>query len=181
MQTRLDKRTIAKLGSLTMGQVNQLVAKYLDSNTLERAEVICFRMVGETYSYEPDEVLASLLAELASSMEVRVGILASYLLTQLFSDAGLEAYWQLRLQWELGGVREVRVPCGRIDLLTTDRIIEVKHCKGWKHALGQVLCYSVFRPGYKPTIALYGQLSSKEAETATFCCNKLGVDIMFIK
>jgi hypothetical protein len=40
--------------------------------------------------------------------------------------------------------REVRSEHGRVDLMTKDEVVEVKHWKDWKHALGQVKIYSSF-------------------------------------
>ncbi len=50
---------------------------------------------------------------------------------------------QRRLQDELGGDIEVRTKYGNIDLMTSIFIIEIKQFINWKHALGQILSYSV--------------------------------------
>lgn len=50
------------------------------------------------------------------------------------------------LQSKLGGSIEVKTPYGNIDILTEDKIIEVKTYKDYKHALGQILFYgSIYR------------------------------------
>lgn len=67
-----------------------------------------------------------------------------------------EAFFQKRLWQKLGGYREVHVPSGRIDILTFDKIIEVKIKSGYKGAIGQVLAYSFDKPGYLPCLALIG-------------------------
>jgi hypothetical protein len=70
--------------------------------------------------------------------------------------------WKIRdrLQSQLGGLKEVSTPAGRIDLLTNDEIIEVKKITDWKAALGQILIYSAFYPEHRKRIHLYG--SAKE-------------------
>ena len=55
----------------------------------------------------------------------------------------------------LDGQREVITPCGRIDILTKEQIIEVKEYKGWKAALGQILVYSNFFPEHQKRIHLF--------------------------
>lgn len=48
---------------------------------------------------------------------------------------------QLNYQSRLGGKIEVTTPVGRVDLVTDDSLFEFKNWKGFKEALGQVLCY----------------------------------------
>ena len=55
----------------------------------------------------------------------------------------------------LDGQREVNTPCGRIDILTKEQIIEVKEYKGWKAALGQILVYSNFYSEHQKRIHLF--------------------------
>jgi hypothetical protein len=42
----------------------------------------------------------------------------------------------------VGGEMEVQTHYGRIDILSNNYLVEVKEAKGWKSALGQVLCYA---------------------------------------
>lgn len=49
---------------------------------------------------------------------------------------------QLKLQKKYGGQIEVKTPYGKIDLLTKNRIIEIKSFSNWKHAMGQILIYA---------------------------------------
>ena len=51
-----------------------------------------------------------------------------------------------QLHQELGGLTEVKIAVGRIDLLTNTEVIEVKQVNDWKSALGQVLAYAAFYP-----------------------------------
>jgi hypothetical protein len=61
-----------------------------------------------------------------------------------------------QLQSEWGGEREVECEAGFIDLLTQDKIIEVKNIINWKHAIGQVICYGIYFPYHQKTIVLFG-------------------------
>ncbi|AVL94490.1 KilA N-domain protein [Moumouvirus australiensis] len=58
------------------------------------------------------------------------------------SNNNKEKIIQKTLQSELGGEIEVKTKYGYIDLLTNDKIIEIKSYETWKHALGQILIYS---------------------------------------
>ena len=81
-----------------------------------------------------------------------------------------------------GGQTEVPIPgVGRIDVLTSDRIIEVKALSKFKHSIGQVLVYSEYYPNHKPTIALTPDSKSKyDPEMIETICNKLGIDVIFL-
>lgn len=61
---------------------------------------------------------------------------------------------QLRLARETNGAMEVPCAAGRVDLLTTTEIIEIKVLRNWKHAIGQVLAYSDYFPEHTPRIHL---------------------------
>lgn len=63
---------------------------------------------------------------------------------------------QAYLKQKLGGKTEFSVDFGRIDLLTTTAIWEIKHISCWKHALGQVLAYGYSIPGKELKLALFG-------------------------
>lgn len=45
------------------------------------------------------------------------------------------------LESRIGGMPEVLCPAGSIDLLTINEVIEVKHYREWKNAIGQVMSY----------------------------------------
>jgi hypothetical protein len=64
---------------------------------------------------------------------------------------------QVELHNELGGLREVIVASGKIDLLTTTQIIEVKEEVKWKEAVGQVIIYGLDYPTHKKRIHLFGE------------------------
>jgi hypothetical protein len=64
-----------------------------------------------------------------------------------------EAWYQERAQRQLGGVREVPVTRGRIDLLTTNMAIEVEFFAKFKEGIGQSLWYA-WQTGQCPGLAL---------------------------
>lgn len=50
---------------------------------------------------------------------------------------------------------EVKTKNGYIDVLTKDKIIEIKECCNWKHALGQIMAYSIYYPKREKVIYLF--------------------------
>lgn len=69
---------------------------------------------------------------------------------------------QKKLQMLLGGEIEVETPCGYIDLLTKDSVIEIKVFYNWKYALGQVLSYSNYYPNYKKVVYFFKECDEDE-------------------
>lgn len=67
-----------------------------------------------------------------------------------------ESYYRDKLAKSLNGQTEVKVPSGRIDILTSNQIIEVKHIKKWNAALGQVITYGYHYPNHQKRIHLFG-------------------------
>ncbi|HSA76179.1 MAG TPA: KilA-N domain-containing protein [Nitrosarchaeum sp.] len=62
---------------------------------------------------------------------------------------------QEKLALELDGVMEVEIKFGRIDILTSKEIIEVKNYDSWKHALGQIMIYGLSYPKHNKRIHLF--------------------------
>lgn len=87
-----------------------------------------------------------------------------------------------KLKNEIGGEIEVGSKYGKIDLLTKDKIIEVKRYKSWKHALGQVLVYGIDYPNHKKVLYLYGKAKPRTAMWDLICeaCSKFNVDCVFL-
>ena len=67
-----------------------------------------------------------------------------------------ESYYRDKLAKSLNGRTEVKVPSGRIDILTSNQIIEVKHIKRWKDAVGQITIYGDSYPNHQKRIHLFG-------------------------
>ena len=91
----------------------------------------------------------------------------------------LEKRIRVRLQDELSGLFEVITPAGRIDLLTDNEIIEIKHVSDWKSAMGQILTYSGFYPEHKKRIHLFGKKRELPSSTAVTICGELGITLTF--
>lgn len=90
------------------------------------------------------------------------------------STEQLERQVKERLHRKLGGVVEQKTPVGRIDLLTEYEIIEIKEIDNWKHALGQIIAYSMFYPLKQKRIHLFGK-STINKNLITTICNKLNI------
>lgn len=56
---------------------------------------------------------------------------------------------------KLNGKMEIETKLGFIDVMTEEFIIEIKQVQNWKHALGQILCYSLEYPNKKRIICLF--------------------------
>lgn len=62
-----------------------------------------------------------------------------------------------KLRSIIGGSREVLTPEGeRVDLLTTDFLIEVKASSNWDDAIGQILKYKIYFPKHELIIFIFG-------------------------
>lgn len=94
------------------------------------------------------------------------------------NKAWIEQQKTRKLLEKLGGIREAIVPAGRIDLLTSTHVIEVKEAANWKHAIGQVLVYSSYFPSRKPMIYLFGEGLDKYRKLAKEHSERLGIDYM---
>ncbi|HEY9749447.1 MAG TPA: hypothetical protein V6C63_12245 [Allocoleopsis sp.] len=82
------------------------------------------------------------------------------------------------LLWEAeGGYKESPTPVGRVDLLTETEVIEVKHVRQWKQALGQVLCYKIYCPSVTPRVHLYGHVTARSQMVIEDSCRKLKVRV----
>lgn len=83
---------------------------------------------------------------------------------------------QLRLAVETGGQTEVETPAGYIDLLTEDKVIEIKEIGQWKAAIGQILAYGMFFPEKEKWIYLFGEeMDAGLHEVITRLCREVGV------
>ena len=67
-----------------------------------------------------------------------------------------ESYYRDKLAKSLNGKTEVVIPGGRIDILSDSQIIEVKHIRNWKAALGQIIVYGSYYPHHQKRIHLFG-------------------------
>lgn len=78
---------------------------------------------------------------------------------------------------------KVEVPCasGRIDILTPEQVIEVKHVRNYKHALGQVLSYIQYFPNKKPRLHLFDEAKIDAAFRQQILdeCQRFNVSVTF--
>jgi hypothetical protein len=84
---------------------------------------------------------------------------------------------QLKLQAELNAEIEVKNKYGYIDLITDTDIIEIKAADKWKHALGQILAYSVEYPDHQKWIYLFdGEFDADIVQL----CRKFDVNVKYL-
>ncbi|NEP61453.1 MAG: hypothetical protein F6K31_31630 [Symploca sp. SIO2G7] len=86
---------------------------------------------------------------------------------------------QKRLAQSLRGKIEVQCKSGSIDVLTDTQIIEVKKCKDWKHAIGQVLVYQLEYPDRQSRIHLYETCSNEFQSMVISFASQLNVVVTF--
>ncbi|MGK7879490.1 MAG: hypothetical protein AB4060_05245 [Crocosphaera sp.] len=67
-----------------------------------------------------------------------------------------ESYYRDKLARQLNGETEVTTPAGRINILTSTEIIEVKYIDKWKDAIGQIIAYGQYYPNHQKRIHLFG-------------------------
>ncbi len=94
-----------------------------------------------------------------------------------YSDA--ERRIRDRLNAEVGGQVEVTTAVGRIDLLTSSEVIEIKNIDNWKEGLGQILAYAAFFPSHNKRIHLFGKLDLAKLALAQATCSEFGVAVTF--
>ena len=72
---------------------------------------------------------------------------------------------------------EVMTPAGRIDILTSTELIEIKEVSAWKSGLGQVLVYRHYYPSHQPRVHLYGAAHHQFKQMVEENATKLGVAV----
>lgn len=82
---------------------------------------------------------------------------------------------QAKLFLEVGGNREVLTLAGKIDILTSTQVIEVKRVKKWVHGVGQVLVYGTYYPSHERRIHLFGETQASMITFIEAHCAKLGI------
>jgi hypothetical protein len=80
-----------------------------------------------------------------------------------------------------GGDKEVLTPVGKIDLLTSSELIEIKVMHRWKDALGQILAYSHFYPSHLRRIHLFGETHSRSKNDIEEICGKHNITVTYDK
>ncbi|AGF85779.1 N-domain protein [Moumouvirus goulette] len=88
-----------------------------------------------------------------------------------------EKQLKLKLQKKLGRITEVPTPCGKIDLLTKNYIIEIKAYNCWKAALGQILAYSEKYPNKNKCVYLFDVPDDNDLTTIKNLFKKYDVEL----
>lgn len=88
-----------------------------------------------------------------------------------------EEWYKLRLQSSLGGEAEVATQAGNIDLLTESELIEIKHIKQWKAAIGQLLIYGFYYPTHTLRLHLFGECKDSTFSFIQGHCTRLGIQV----
>jgi hypothetical protein len=87
---------------------------------------------------------------------------------------------QIKLCEQLNGQMEVNTLYGPIDILTDTEIIEVKHIKQWKQALGQILVYAIEHTDKQKRIHLFGvNATNKMLTTISQIYNKYNIALTY--
>lgn len=182
MRVSLPKQAQKKLNTLNSLQYSEMLETFLKENTVQQLQRLRPRakeLISLRLSLQPQA--QELLENLSQRIGLRPSDLASRVIVEMLGVNGLESFWQAKLHRELGGRREVGVPVGRIDLLTSDKLIEVKEVRGWKGAIGQALVYGTYKPAHKPAIALYGKCTSSYQSIVQDACGFLGVEVIWLE
>ena len=102
--------------------------------------------------------------------------------TQIKPDENLSKYSveyniQNRLEKELKG-HKISCSFGRVDLITSDTIIEIKKWDDHKKAIGQILGYSVYFPKHKKRIHFFGSKpTDNQMKGITDVCKHFKIEI----
>ena len=85
-----------------------------------------------------------------------------------------EEKWRDKIASEENGQIEIKEERGIIDVLTDTKVIEVKKVENWKHALGQVIAYSVDTKK-EPWIYLFGDTDEEQRNMIRKHCSIVNV------
>ncbi|AAV50308.1 putative Kila-N domain-containing protein [Acanthamoeba castellanii mimivirus] len=83
---------------------------------------------------------------------------------------------QEKLLGKYGGEIEVETKTGRIDLMTNDKIIEIKNYYKWKNAIGQLFAYSIYYPDKKKCLYLFN-VGTNDLNEIKKVCKKYDVKL----
>jgi hypothetical protein len=93
------------------------------------------------------------------------------------SKKDIERQIQHCLWQQLGGEIEVGTLAGRVDLLTSTEIIEIKRASHWKDAVGQVVVYGHYYPSHSKRIHLFGSVHTSLRSLIERHCKKLKITV----
>lgn len=81
---------------------------------------------------------------------------------------------------QINGEVEIICPAGRIDVLSSDKIVEIKKIQDWKQAVGQILIYGNYYPNHDKQIVLFGENDIQLRELITENLSKHNITVFFI-
>ncbi|ACH46757.1 unknown [Feldmannia species virus] len=153
-----DVRTIVKLIWLLPGQASRELRR-------TAAESMC-RIIGGDLRLQATINKNYLEWTSAPELEkVRQDLIAPLEHFELYKKrSGHEAVIRDKLAESLGGKTEVRTPCGRIDVLTSTEVIEVKHYRMFLHGYGQVMGYGEYHPLLKKRLHLFALIEDVRSD-----------------
>ena len=93
------------------------------------------------------------------------------------TNNGREKEIQQELQEKLGGIIEKPTKAGKIDLLTDNKLIEIKTYDNWKCALGQLNAYSTYYPQRKKYMYLF-DVGNKDTSVIKKICRNYDIKII---
>lgn len=76
--------------------------------------------------------------------------------------------------------KEVACKVGRIDILTSSHVIEIKNMHNWMHAVGQITIYGSFYPSRHKALILYGNTTIKKAQEILDILARAHIDVVFL-
>lgn len=152
-----------------------------DLGRLKTVKLDCKPILGDRRNSVVVTISEELLQDFRTGARLSRLRISEYISTLVNKNYEKESAYQAKCQEMFGGKREITVPgIGRIDLLTSDMVIEVKCKYLWKAALGQVLAYAVNYPGYKRAIALTPDDSPYKKEVIEEVCSKYQVSVIWL-
>lgn len=86
---------------------------------------------------------------------------------------------QQQLHAEVGGNCEESTSAGRIDVITSNAIYEIKDFRNWKAAIGQILVYRSYYPKLTPTIYLFGKAPLELRQLIQKHCDELHIALQW--
>jgi RecB family endonuclease NucS len=92
----------------------------------------------------------------------------------------IENYLRDLLIKQIGGKKEVKTPCGYIDILKEDEIIELKEVKDYKNAIGQLQSYNVYVKKPKKTLYLFGFDANVSKKIVKEICKDNNIEVKYL-
>ena len=130
-------------------------------------------IMARSKSPKPNETQKAVRGWIKGLINIANGIVLEEPITP--EPEGSEAWYRDKLANELKGKVEVQTPVGRIDILTSREVIEVKNVKRWLHAKGQVKGYGHYYPEHKLRIHLFGAMTESKLKTIKQHCEAEGI------